>query len=155
MKSSRSPSHTCTPGTLSRKQTLINFLCILPELLYRHIISVHTFFSLFLHIEYYTICSVLHLFFNNLTIYLYSCRLSHNSTARVSLLLFAAAQGSTVWMCSHLFNEDMFSACPEKAPTTRRDTGKDFLFQGQKGNYLKEVDRAEDHSRAKGCLYQV
>ena len=55
-------------------------------------------------------------------------------------------------MCSNLFNEDMFSAGPEKAAIFKEDTGEGFPLPGQKGNYLKEADRAEGHSSAKGCL---
>jgi len=69
-----------------------------------------------------------------------------------SCLFFAATQGSIAWMCSNLFNEDMFLAGPEKAAIFKEDTGKGFLFPGQKGSYLKEADRAEAHSSAKGCL---
>ena len=62
-----------------------------------------------------------------------------------SCLFFAATQGSIAWMCSNLFNEDMFSAGPEKAAIFKEDTGKGVLFPGQEGSYLKRADRAEAH----------
>ena len=46
------------------------------------------------------------------------------------LVFFAAARGSVVWMCTNLFNEDMFSAGPEKAAIFKEDTGEDFPFPG-------------------------